>query len=176
MEGSGVEEIPGVQELHLLTRLDLYCCRSLKTLPWLGHLKALAHFDISGSGVEEIPGVQELHLLTKLDLSECSSLKTLPWLGHLKALAHLWISRSGVEEIPGVEDLVSLEELHCSGSRLKGLPDLHHLPRLRKVWVGGAPLSATDPSSLYYGKQYLEYNGKKESMGFVEISDVSDTE
>jgi Leucine-rich repeat (LRR) protein len=120
--------------------------------------------------------VQELHLLTQLDLSGCTSLKTLPWLGHLKALTDLDISWSGVEEILGVEDLVSLKFLRCEGSRLKGLPDLHHLPRLRWVLVDDTPLSTTDPSSLYYGKQYLEYNGKKESMGFVEISDVSDTE
>jgi Leucine-rich repeat (LRR) protein len=52
MSWSGVEEIPEVQELHLLTSLDLSYCRSLKTLPWLGHLKALAHLDISESGCD----------------------------------------------------------------------------------------------------------------------------
>jgi hypothetical protein len=64
-------------------------------------------------------------------------------------------------------------------TRLKGLPDLHHLPQLRKVWVRGTPLSTTDPSSLYYEKEYVEYtsNGKAERMGFVdEVSDISDTE
>jgi Leucine-rich repeat (LRR) protein len=129
-----------------------------------------------GSGVEEIPGVQELLLLTELDLYGCRSLKTLPWLGHLKALVYLSISRSGAEEIPGVEDLVSLETLDCEGSRLKGPPDLHHLPRLREVLVARTPLTTTDPSSLYYGKEYLEYNGEEERMDFVEITDVSDTE
>jgi hypothetical protein len=69
--------------------------------------------------------------------------------------------------------------LCCLGSRLKGLPDLHHLPRLRTVWVGDTPLSTMDPSSLYYGKEYLLYtsNGKEERMGFIdEISNISDME
>jgi Leucine-rich repeat (LRR) protein len=173
---SALTIIQGLSGLHSLTRLELFRCRALRRVPELGCLKALTHLQMMGSGVEEIPGVQELHLLTRLDLCLCSSLKTLPWLGHLKALARLDIGESGVEEIPGVEGLVSLEILDCGGSRLKGLPDLHHLPRLRWVLVDDTPLSTTDPSSLYYGKDNLEYNGKKESMGFVEISDVSDTE
>ena len=168
--------IQGLSGLHSLTRLDLIRCEALRRVPELGCLKALTLLDMSWSDVEEIPGVQELHLLTELYLACCSSLKTLPWLGHLKALADLSICHTGVEEIPGVEDLVSLETLHCTGSRLKGLPDLHHLPRLWEVWVEDTPLTTTDPSSLHYGKNDLEYNGKKESMGFVEISDVSDTE
>jgi Leucine-rich repeat (LRR) protein len=178
-ECSALKTIQGLSGLHSLTELDLQECRALRRVPELGCLKALTHLDMSWSGVEEIPEVQELHLLTSLDLCGCRSLKTLPWLGHLKALACLYISYSGVEEIPGVEDLVSLEYLHCSGSRLKGLPDLHHLPRLRWVRVEGTPLTTMEPSSLYYGKRYLEYtsHGKAERMGFVdEISDISDTE
>jgi hypothetical protein len=176
---SALTTIQGLSGLHSLTELELGGCEALRRVPELGCLKALTHLNMCLSGVEEIPGVGELHLLTKLNLRDCSSLKTLPWLGHLKALAHLWISGSGVEEIPGVEGLVRLEGLYCGGSRLKGLPDLHHLPRLRKVWVDGTPLTTTDPSSFYYGKQDLEYtsNGKAERMGFVdEISDISDTE
>jgi Leucine-rich repeat (LRR) protein len=171
--------IQGLSGLQSLTRLNLGGCSALRRVPELGCLKALTHLHMNGSGVEEIPGVGELYLLTELDLSACRSLKTLPWLGHLKALAYLDISWSGVEEIPGVEDLVRLEGLYCERSRLKGLPDLHHLPRLRKVHVWGTPLTTTDPSSVYYGKEYLEYtsNGKAERMGFVdEISDISDTE
>jgi Leucine-rich repeat (LRR) protein len=171
--------IQGLSGLHSLTSLDLIGCMALRRVPELGCLKALTHLHMGGSGVEEIPGVQELHLLTELCLSDCSALKTLPWLGHLKALSHLDICESGVEEIPGVEYLVSLETLDCSYSRLKGLPDLHHLPRLRYVWVGDTPLTTTDPSSLHYGKPCLEFtsNGKAERMLFVdEMSDNSDTE
>jgi hypothetical protein len=171
----GCEALPtiqGLSGLHSLTELELGGCEALRRVPELGCLKALTHLDMPTSGVEEIPGVQELHLLTRLDLTACHSLKTLPWLGHLKALAYLSIRNSGVEEIPGVENLVRLETLYCEGSRLKGLPDLHHLPRLPKVGVPDTPL-------LYYGKRHLEYtsNGKAERMGFVdEISDISDTE
>jgi Leucine-rich repeat (LRR) protein len=178
-ECSALTTIQGLSGLHSLTELNLSWCEALRRVPELGCLKALTHLDMLCCGVEEIPGVQELHLLTKLHLYACSSLKTLPWLGHLKALAYLDIRWSGVEEIPGVEDLVSLETLYCTGSRLKGLPDLHHLPRLREVVVEGTPLTTMEPSSLYYGKRYLEYtsHGKAERMGFVdEISDISDTE
>ncbi|KAG0557610.1 hypothetical protein KC19_11G143600 [Ceratodon purpureus] len=168
--------IQGLSGLHSLTQLDL-SCDALTRLPELGSLKSLTHLDLGSSGIEEISGVQELHMLTTLSLQYCHSLKRLPCLGRSKRLVYLDIRSSGVDEIPGVQDLVGLETLCCSGSRLKWLPDLHHLPRLQRVEVSDTPLSRMDPSSFYYGKGRLLFNSKEERKGFVDdISDISDSD
>ena len=133
----------------------------------LGCLKALTHLDMLGSGVEEITGVQELRLLTHLRLERCMSLKGLPWMGHLRALVVLEIRFSGVEEIPGVEYLVSLESLDCVFSRVKVLPELQHLPRLKRVDVAYTPMQC-DPSSAYYGKDFVEFEHREGRIDFVD--------
>ncbi|KAG0579275.1 hypothetical protein KC19_4G087500 [Ceratodon purpureus] len=151
----GLTTIQGLSGLqHSLTKLNLGGCSALRRVPELGWLKALTHLDMSWSGVQEIPGLEDLHLLTELHLDGCRSLKALPYLGHLKALTYLNISCSGVEEIPGAQDLHNLESLRCGGSKLKTLPDLRHLHRLRtqNVTIGGTPLSLTNPD---YVKEYV---------------------
>ncbi|KAG0618726.1 hypothetical protein M758_4G088200 [Ceratodon purpureus] len=151
----GLTTIQGLSGLqHSLTKLNLVWCSALRKVPELGWLKALTHLNMRGSGVEEIPGLEDLHLLTHLILGRCESLKALPHLGHLKALTWLDISCSGVEEIPGAQDLHNLESLYCWGSKLKTLPDLRHLHRLRtqNVTIGGTPLSFTNPD---YVKEYV---------------------
>ncbi|KAG0579279.1 hypothetical protein KC19_4G087800 [Ceratodon purpureus] len=150
---AGLTTIQGLSGLqHSLTKLNIVWCFALRRVPELGWLKALTHLDMRDNGVEEIPGLVDLHLLTQLILLRCVSLKALPHLGHLKALTHLNICYSGVEEIPGAQDLHNLESLYCHGSKLKTLPDLRHLHRLRKVSIVDTPLSLTNPD---YVEKYV---------------------
>jgi len=65
---SSDENIQGVEKLHLLTSLDLYGCRSLKKLPFLGQLKALVYLNVMKTRIKEIPGREGL-----------TNLKTLEW-------------------------------------------------------------------------------------------------
>ena len=153
--------IQGLSGLHSLTSLDLGECGGLNGVPGLGCLKALTYLNMRRSGVDDISGVQELHSLTSLLLEGCGSLKELPFLGHLKALTVLDVGSTSVEEIPGVRYLVSLENLYCGYSKVKWLPDLHHLPHLQEVWVRKAPLSEVESSLVYFGKDVVHFGSSK---------------
>jgi len=92
----------------------------------------------------------------------------------MKYLSHIDVGWTGLEEIPGVEKLVSLETLDCEDSKLKHLPDLRHLPALRKICLEGTPLVEDDPSSFYFGTVEALFNCGK--TRHVDVSDISDTE
>ncbi|KAG0579289.1 hypothetical protein KC19_4G088200 [Ceratodon purpureus] len=98
MTWSGVEEIPGLQDLHLLTQLKLGGCRSLKALPHLGHLKALTYLNISWTAIEEILGIEELLSLESLDCYD-SNLKRLPDLHHLPRLREVRIDKTPLSKM-----------------------------------------------------------------------------
>jgi Leucine-rich repeat (LRR) protein len=72
----------------------------------------------------------------------------------------------------GVEKLSSLEELDCSGSGLKTLPDLSHLPHLRHVELRSCPV-VKDPSSPYYERDDVQFDRENKH---VDVSDTSDSE
>ena len=163
--------IQGLGGLRYLTRLELTRCSAMRGVAELGCLKALTHLYLSGSGVEEITGVQELRLLTHLCLERCVSLKGLPWMGHLRALVMLDIRFSGMEKVPGIEHLVSLESLDYVFSRAKVLPELQHLPRLKRVDVAYTPVQC-DPSSAYYGKDFVVFERKEGRIDFVDDVDI----
>lgn len=95
-------------------------------------------------------------------------------MGHMKELVFIDLRRTGLEVIPGIEKLVRLKTLDCRYSKLKHLPDLHHLPELQKVLLEETPLVEDDPSSFYFDKSVVLYNC--EDTGRVDVSDISDTE
>jgi Leucine-rich repeat (LRR) protein len=113
-----------------------------------------------------------LRSLTILDLRSCNAVRNLPDIGHMRDLTHLSIRWSAVEEIKGVEKLSSLEELDCSGSGLKTLPDLRHLPHLWHVELRSCPV-VKDPSSPYYERDDVQFDRENKH---VDVSDTSDNE
>jgi hypothetical protein len=148
-----LEESGDLSSLNCLESLDFSCCSALST----------------------IAGLSGLHSLANLEVSGCKALCSLPYMGHRTELVCINISRSGVEEIPGIEKLVSLKTLDCSGSKLKRLPDLHHLPALQKVLLRKIPLIEDDPSSFYFDKTEVLFNCEETRPDVVGVSDISDT-
>ena len=98
-----LSELPGLEKLTQLTRLNLSGCVGLTELPGLGNLNRLTELYLNGcESLDALPGLDNLKQLSVLSLYDCKGFRLLP------------------EEISGLENLRRLDLSYMS---LRTLPD-----------------------------------------------------
>lgn len=123
---------PGVEDLVALQELSVWDCQIFVDLPDLQKLINLRKLDISRcSTIKALLGVGKLTALQKLYAYGCSELAELPDMHLLTNLQVLHLERCPLESAPGIGNLVSLQELRISFNQLKDRVDLQRLSLLR---------------------------------------------
>ena len=155
---SELEELPNLQQLKHLRRLDISFCKSIVAVPGLDNLVALEEFIASFcNNLVALPDMHKLTNLRTLELEYCSSLQEVPGLCELIALQTLHIEHGALQSgsnlhklnklvtldvgfycgSPFFNDVVSLEHLRLCGSEkgIEMMPNPLNLASLQSVYI-----------------------------------------
>jgi len=142
-----LRDISMVKNLPRLQRLSLFDC-SMDNLDAISHLKELQDLNLGKcSSVQDLSPISSLPELRELNLKQTrfgdySCIASLPKLQVLK-LGGIY---PGFEEAEWIGELESLEELYLGSSKLRKLPSLAKLKRLRKLDIRRCnQLESSDP-------------------------------
>lgn len=168
-ECGALQSCPGVGELVALQELCLNSCFRLKEVPNLQKLKQLRKLDVrSCSSLRGLPGLGYLVCLVELHASWCFSLVELPDMRNLKNLRKLDVRRSKFKSLPGLNELVGLQSLDITDcENLAQLPKMHKLTNLQSLELTRiGPLQSLAGLSNLVSLAYLH-------IGIVEVHDAS---
>ncbi|KAG0601427.1 hypothetical protein M758_11G109900 [Ceratodon purpureus] len=129
----------GVGDLIALEELHLEWCNKLKELPTLQRLTKLRKLNIAYCcSIRALPGFGALIALETLYASYCSKLAHLPDLGNLIRLGTLNLRDSPVSKLLGLGNAVSLRSIsRIAFEAIEDYDDLHMLMELQFVAVKG---------------------------------------
>jgi hypothetical protein len=180
-------EFPNLSNSRKLRRSTGSFCPKTKSLPGLSNWKELRNLMLWRVGLTDIQGLDLLNQLVSLNISHCYSLKAIPNLSNMRStlktlsiedcynlefvpslsnlfsLKFLCLSNSKqIEEIHGVEELQNLENLDCSRTSIRFLPDLSMLTNLFSINVSSTPIQ--------------EIRGLPENLWFFYMNDCAHAE
>ena len=130
-----LNELPNLQKLTNLRKLNISRCRRIKSVTGLDGLVALQWLLASDcSNIVELPNLQKLINLQTLDISDCVKIKSLPGLDELVALQQLRARNcSEMTKLPNMSKLSKLQVLdlrECLLESALGVGDLIGLQKL----------------------------------------------
>ena len=128
----------GIGDLVALEELNLSYCKKLKELPNLQSLTRLRKLNIRNCGlIRALPGFGALIALEVLQAAGCFKLAQLLDLRKLIHLQVLNIYNSPASALLGLGNMTSLREINVRFEVLEDCRDLQMLTELRKVWISG---------------------------------------
>ncbi|KAG0601530.1 hypothetical protein M758_11G119300 [Ceratodon purpureus] len=129
----------GIGDLIALEELHLPWCKKLKELPNLQRLTKLRKLNIAYCfSITALPGFGALIALERVDASHCSKLVQLPDLSNLIHLGTLRLNYSPVSTLLGLGNAVSLRSISgIAFEAIEDYDDLHMLTELPTVAVRG---------------------------------------
>ncbi|CAN0829326.1 Disease resistance protein L6 [Linum grandiflorum] len=125
-----------LSSLEKLEKLDLGGCVRLVDIPGLDRLGLLQRLDMCDCrSIEELPDISDMKSLYRLDVSECLNLVTVIGIGKLESLRELYmINCRSIKELSDMSGLKNLLKLNLKGcTNLKNVKGLEKLKRLYYV-------------------------------------------
>ncbi|RXI00102.1 hypothetical protein DVH24_030592 [Malus domestica] len=137
-----IKSLPNELEMDSLERLDLMGCSKVKRIPEFSkQMKNLSNVSLGGTAIEKLPStIGHLVGLTELRINNCRNLLDIPTeICNLKSLKRLCVKGSSkIEKLPGKMEF--LEELDLGGNAIREpLVDMKSLKRLHACGSIGKP-------------------------------------
>ncbi|CAN0829312.1 Disease resistance protein L6 [Linum grandiflorum] len=133
ISGWSLKRLSILSSLENLETLDLSGCVRLVDIPGLDRLGSLQKLNMSNCrSIEELPDISDMKSLNVLDVSECFNLVTVIGIEKLESLRELYmVNCRSIKELPDMSGLKNLLKLNLKGcTNLKNVKGLKKLKRL----------------------------------------------